>query len=959
MTADYDFVAGKGTEPSIDDGALEWASDLNLDNLSTFGATSPTVDVLVAAQEVGGEPQKTPISEIPFAKLKLDITAGESVGVGEMAWNAEAGTVDIGRPDGGATQLGQEIILAERPRNKQGVQINNGECVYISGATGGIPEVKLGNAGLLNARHTIAVATGDVAIEGRGAYTTKGVVRDFDTSAFAVNDMVYLDIIDGLLRNTPPVFPNWTIRIGIILVSSATVGVLDVDVKNGRGEDLGNFFAGTFREGFNALVTSTGGVITLSLQSDAASDLTMQFSTGEVALDCTPAKTIILTAGTISVPQENYVYIPIATKILTLHPTQWPSTEHIKVAYIYAQTAAYVEDDGALINQNWNDPLYHASGGHLPHITERIRADGATWYSGLDGEGADDYTTSAAGVVTAQVGAGVLWQMHKQTIAAKDTSGTDDMHVINHDTTPYFQTQNLYDVIYDAVGGTLTNRYFNIILISVGNKMGEYSPLLVNLPIGSYNSLAGAEADSSAYDVFDIPRAFTKESSTAALVCRMTFRKTGGTWAYQSTVNLRGTTPSTASGGAPGGATTNFSDSLFTIFNNIDSTKIIDVDASAIATGNTRTITMPDKDVTLGAGNTEQSIAYSATIAPDLSSGNVVKVGALTGNITVNNPTNPTTAEEVYIRFLQDGTGGRTVALGSDYVLLDSNPNYPTGPNEVFYFSGIVQSDGTIEGGYSPVTSSTVAVPSNPNILINSNFEANQQAVTGSVVLSAGVYGHDGFYAGSGGCTYTFAKSNGVTTLTVSAGTLIQATEANAIVPGEHTLSWGGTAEASLDEGSSAVSPVTETMTGGVSVECEWGTGTIFRVKLEEGPVNTPHRIDDNCFVESPQILKRFQRINGITAAGMIGVGYAPTTTTCIFVVSHPKLISGAWTAVFGGSPIVSGNTGQFVTGISATDRADGATTLTVTVAAGLTQWNVYTLKLNGGYLDLDATGLI
>ncbi len=116
-----------------------------------------------------------------------------------------------------------------------------------------------------------------------------------------------------------------------------------------------------------------------------------------------------------------------------------------------------------------------------------------------------------------------------------------------------------------------------------------------------------------------------------------------------------------------------------------------------------------------GSTNTEQSVSYSATIAPDLSSGNVVKVGALTGSITVNNPSNATTAEEVYVRFVQDGTGGRTVTLGSDYVLLDSNANYPVGANEVFWFSGITQSDGTIEGGYSPVTSNeavelTVAV---------------------------------------------------------------------------------------------------------------------------------------------------------------------------------------------------------------------------------------------------------
>jgi hypothetical protein len=115
--------------------------------------------------------------------------------------------------------------------------------------------------------------------------------------------------------------------------------------------------------------------------------------------------------------------------------------------------------------------------------------------------------------------------------------------------------------------------------------------------------------------------------------------------------------------------------------------------------------------INAGGANTEQSIIYSPTIAPDLSLGNVVKVGELTGNITVNNPTNPTTAEEVFIRFAQDGTGSRTVTLGSDYVLLDTNSNYPSGANEVFWFSGITQSDGTIEGGFSPVDAEGEALP--------------------------------------------------------------------------------------------------------------------------------------------------------------------------------------------------------------------------------------------------------
>lgn len=63
-----------------------------------------------------------------------------------------------------------------------------------------------------------------------------------------------------------------------------------------------------------------------------------------------------------------------------------------------------------------------------------------------------------------------------------------------------------------------------------------------------------------------------------------------------------------------------------------------------------------------------QSLAYSATRSVNLQLGNRVQIGALTGNITISNPTNvPPPEVEVVIELTQDGTGGRTIAWGSAY----------------------------------------------------------------------------------------------------------------------------------------------------------------------------------------------------------------------------------------------------------------------------------------------------
>ena len=112
-----------------------------------------------------------------------------------------------------------------------------------------------------------------------------------------------------------------------------------------------------------------------------------------------------------------------------------------------------------------------------------------------------------------------------------------------------------------------------------------------------------------------------------------------------------------------------------------------------------------------GAGNTVQSITYGATVTPVWATGNIALIGALTGNVTLANSTVDATAGTyIEVRFVQDGTGGRTITLGSDYILLDTNANYDTSANAVTIFQGTARTDGTIEGGYYPTTASVGVV---------------------------------------------------------------------------------------------------------------------------------------------------------------------------------------------------------------------------------------------------------
>ncbi|MHA1690055.1 MAG: hypothetical protein ACTSU7_00325 [Candidatus Heimdallarchaeaceae archaeon] len=368
--------------------------------------------------------------------------------------------------------------------------------------------------------------------------------------------------------------------------------------------DSSNFFNGTFRQHFNALVTSNGTVITLTLTNSEAGDLTCQFSTGDSSLSV--PSTVELTPGSDTIPQGNYVYILESDKTqMVASTTGWPSAEHIKIGFFFVSSATYVQADGALINQNWNDGLSDGNNtGHVTHVGQWIREQGATWFSGCAGEGSDGYIDLQNGdkEMYVKVGAGIISQMHRHNFAAVDTETGPDIHIVNHPTTPYLGVHDLGTIMVDSAGGSLSGKYYNVVLGAVANKGGEYAPVMCNMPSGSYGNVNDAINDVDSYDNYDMPREFSKESSTGFYLARITIKhKTGqNTFTIENEVDLRGRKEiGEVTGGGAGGTTTEFSDSQFKIFDNLDATKIMQFNNDSITTGNTRTLTVPDADGTI------------------------------------------------------------------------------------------------------------------------------------------------------------------------------------------------------------------------------------------------------------------------------------------------------------------------------------------------------------------------
>ena len=121
------------------------------------------------------------------------------------------------------------------------------------------------------------------------------------------------------------------------------------------------------------------------------------------------------------------------------------------------------------------------------------------------------------------------------------------------------------------------------------------------------------------------------------------------------------------------------------------------------------------------------------------------------------------------------------------------------------------------------------------NKIINGNFLINQRAYASGASLVAGVYAHDRWKAGAGGCSYTFTQSVPDTTITIVSGTLMQCIEDANNEGGGFTLSWSGTAQARVGGGSYAASPINATLTAGAQPVIEFGTGTLGCVVLAKG----------------------------------------------------------------------------------------------------------------------------
>ena len=132
-----------------------------------------------------------------------------------------------------------------------------------------------------------------------------------------------------------------------------------------------------------------------------------------------------------------------------------------------------------------------------------------------------------------------------------------------------------------------------------------------------------------------------------------------------------------------------------------------------------------------------QAVVYAAIITPDLSSGNIINVGILTGNIVINAPINMRDDDILIIRLTQDGTGGRLVTWDAAFtVTTEISKASSVSTVWIFWYDGSNWIEiSPIKGQELQSLDIAYALTINPNLSTASFY--NISALTGNITIGA------------------------------------------------------------------------------------------------------------------------------------------------------------------------------------------------------------------------------
>lgn len=244
------YVAGvtQGTGISVTGTAEEgWSPTVSLTNVGIAGTyrsvttdaqgrvisgTNPTT---VADYGLTDVYTKTEVHTV-LPKVGFDTTNVTTPSAGQMAWNIDENTVDLGL-NGATLQIGQEQLV--RVRNNTGSTIVNGTAVMATGTLGASGRITVAPANINGSsyKYMLGVVTESIAAGSDGFCTVFGKVRGIQTNGanhgetWVDGDVIYVKDSDGgALTKVVPTGTQVKLPIAIVIKAHGTNGTLFIRV---------------------------------------------------------------------------------------------------------------------------------------------------------------------------------------------------------------------------------------------------------------------------------------------------------------------------------------------------------------------------------------------------------------------------------------------------------------------------------------------------------------------------------------------------------------------------------------------------------------------------------------------------------------------------------------------------------------------------------------------------------
>jgi hypothetical protein len=327
-TTGLSFTGG----PITTSGTLTLGGTLGIANGGTGATTAATARTNLGAAASGANSDITSLSGITGAistvdSITFDTAAAVTVGAGQIAWNVEDGTINIGM---GYDAVTQQVGLEQYFRIKASAAITNGQCVMFTGSVGASGVLTGAPAtGVTNPQYIMGVATMDIALNGFGYITSFGLVRGINTTGSSVGEtwadgdiLYYNPAYTGGLTKVEPVAPNPKVVVASVVNAASggsgslfirvqaepyLQGLTDVyapsPISNGQiliGDGpQSRWEAATLTAGTNVSITNAAGAITINASDQYTGTVTSVAASGGTT-GLTFSGSPITTSGTLT-----------------------------------------------------------------------------------------------------------------------------------------------------------------------------------------------------------------------------------------------------------------------------------------------------------------------------------------------------------------------------------------------------------------------------------------------------------------------------------------------------------------------------------------------------------------------------------------------------------------------------------------------------------------------------------